>query len=89
MSVRALKWAVRNAVEVAEGDVLAAPPASADAALSPHHLRHQAVEVARVGEEVAVVAVVGQDRVIWMSQGAYHRHLAELLTEASMRGAGE
>ncbi len=75
------------AVEVPVSEVLAAAPATADPCFAAHDLGHQADEVARVGEEVAVVAVVGEDDVLGIVERPHDRHRGQLLAEAGVRRA--
>ena len=52
------------AVEVPVGEVLAAAPSTTNTCLASHDLRYQAEEISRVGEEMPVVAVVGENDVV-------------------------
>ena len=75
------------AVEVPEGHVLAAAAAAADACLASHDLGDQADEIARIGEKVTVVAVVGQHGVVRMVQRPDDRQRRQLLPETGVRGS--
>ena len=77
------------AVEMAKSHVLTAAASAANTGLAAHQLGHEANEIARIGQKMAMIAVIRKHRVIGVPQRPYHRHLAEFLTDAGMCGAGE
>ena len=75
------------AVEMPEGEVLAAADAAAHAGLAAHDLGDEPVELARVGQEMPVIPMIRQHHIVGIVERAHDRHLAELLAEAGVRGA--
>ena len=67
--------------------MLAAAAPAADTGFAAHDLRDQAEKVARISQEMTVVAMIGQHRVLGVVQCANNRQSSDLLAEAGMRGA--
>ena len=74
-------------MEFAGRHVLAAAAAAAKRALPAGQLGKEARRVAAKAQQVAMIAVIGQNVVLGKKR-ADHRHLAEFLAEAGMDGAG-
>ena len=72
------------AVEVPVGEVLAAAPSTAYAGLAPHDLGHQAEEISGVGEEMPVVAVIGENDIVGIVERAHDCHRGQFLAEAGV-----
>jgi hypothetical protein len=74
------------AQDASRAEMLAAATARADAGLSAHDLRDQAVNVPRPGQKMAVAAVVGEDDVTF-NQGLGDGDPRSFLANAGMHGA--
>ena len=69
--------------------MLAAADAAAYSTFTTHDLLKQALEFTGIGEEMAMIAMVGKDYVARFRQGANHRHLADFLPDAGVGGTGK
>ena len=75
------------AVKLSPREMLAAAASATNSVLAPHDLRDQAWKVARIGQKVTVVAVIGQDCVFGVIQRAHDRKGGKFLPEAGVRGS--
>ncbi len=69
--------------------MLASSYATTNARFSAHNLGEKAHEISRVGQEVSVIPVIGNNGIVRIVQRPHHRHLTEFLPDAGMRGPGE
>ena len=75
-------------MKMSPDQMLAAAAAAASAGFASHDLGDETDEFAGIGKEMAVVTVIGECSIVRMGQRPDHRHGADFLAQAGMRGAG-
>ena len=76
------------AVKAPNGDVLASTPPSTHTAFTPHDLRKQSGDVRGVGEEMAVISVIGKHHIRGIVECPDNGHLTKLLANGRVRRSG-
>jgi len=69
-------------------NVLRTSPPAADSRLAPHHFREQRAQVASVGNEVPMAAVIGDNDITRVQCADYPRGVG-FLTDRGVRGASK